>query len=146
MKTGESIIDKKSNFKQCLFARYEVQEGQFEEKLYTVGQFEQSQVLLRCYNQRESNEIDFEMGKTGDFTKTFTGIVEVIPSKSENLTMAESIRKARNLILSTNTGMLMIYGVKPLKPNREASVLMAHCGSINRIAVSYDNKTLFTAG
>lgn len=74
-------------------------------------------------------------------------MVEVIPTKTENLTMAESVKKARNLILSTDTGMLMIYGVKPnLRPNREASVMLTHCGAINRIAVSHDNKTLFTAG
>jgi WD40 repeat protein len=41
----------------------------------------------------------------------------------------------------------MIYGAKPnLRSDRECDILYSHCGPINEMAISYDNKTLFTGG
>ena len=48
-KTPESVIDKKCNFKHCIF----VQGDDQEEKLYTVGGWN-NQMMVRCYDGKDN--------------------------------------------------------------------------------------------
>lgn len=97
------------------------------------------------FDEKDKEQVNFDSSvqqKHG--TKSFTGIVELMPNQDSYLT--EFSKAARNIVLSTNDGKLFVYGTKKhLQLGRECTVYMPHCKNINKIRVTYDHKTLVTA-
>jgi len=71
-----------------------------------------------------------------------TGLVELRGEQIEQVA-----KRAHNLVISTDDGKLLIYGVPPfLKMEKECEVMPSHIGKINCIKRSFDHKILVTCG
>jgi hypothetical protein len=118
------------------------------EKLYAVGSKEKD-LLLRCYDDKDNQEVELTASSaTG--TNMFTSLVELEPQQGEPaLTPQELAKRARNLVCSTDDGKLLVYGheaKKHVRAGRECDAYQTHCGAINVMKKSFDNKILVTAG